>query len=109
MKKLLIALTLIMSSQVHSATITCTEINVQEVRVEGTRDDNHFFSNKLVIELDQSCGGKKHAHAALDHPAFDGFLSIILAAKASGSEVIISINTDNLPQISNQIAWVGIE
>ena len=95
--------------QVIAATTDCKNIAIQTVAVEGPRDDNHFFQNKLVLVLDKPCAGKTYVHAALTHPAFDGFLTTALTAKTTNTKVTVSVNTSNTTNLSNQIAYIAIK
>ncbi|WP_459780166.1 hypothetical protein [Photobacterium sp. R1] len=109
MKKFFLVLPLLFSSISMAETIDCEGITLDKVTVEGSRDDKHFFENKLVIKLIQSCGGKSYVHADLSHPAFNGFLSVALAAKAAERKVNISVNTSDTTELSNQVAYIGID
>ncbi len=107
MNKSLIALTCLVSLSATAATEDCHNIKLESVTVEGPRDDNHFFANKLVLKLDQECSGKSYAHADLSHPAFNGFLSVALAAKNSNLAVTVSVNSSKQTDLSNQIAYLS--
>lgn len=106
MKKLLVFITCVFCLPLNAATINCDNMKLDSVIVEGSRDDGHFFQNKLIIKLEGECNGKIYAHADLNHPAFNAFLAIALAAKASEKFVSISVNSNNVTPISNQIAII---
>lgn len=109
MKKVFTILLCVIPLTSIAATTDCHNIKLESVTVEGPRDDNHFFENKLVLKLDQECGGKNYVHADLNHPAFNGFLSIALTAKSSEKLVSISINSNSNTQLSNQIAYISLK
>ncbi len=109
MKKVFAVISCLISLPLNAATIDCHNMKLESVIVEGPRDDNHFFENKLIIKFDQECNGKSYVHADLTHPAFNGFLSIALAAKASEKLVSISVNSSNTTQLSNQIAYIALK
>lgn len=92
----------------QAATIECQGAFLKSVVVEGNRDDGHFFQNHLVLSLESECGEKKYAHVALAHPAFSGFLSVALAAKAAGKRVNIAVNTNDATAISYQLAYISL-
>lgn len=109
MKKILTVLSCIIPLTSIAATTDCHNVKLVSVTVEGHRDDNHFFENKLVLKLNKECDGKSYAHADLNHPAFNGFLSIALTAKSSEKLVSISINSNNKTSLSNQIAYISLK
>ncbi len=92
----------------QAATIECSSVELNSVVVEGNRDDGHFFQNHLILFLANECGEKKYAHVALEHPAFNGFLSIALAAKSAGKRVNIAVNTNDATAISYQLAYISL-
>ena len=101
-------ISLLISSFSMAETTNCTGITLVNVAVQVPRDDNHFFQNRLTIKLAQECAGKSRIHAKLDHPAFNGFLSLALTAKSSGKPVDIAVNTNQATSISNQIAYISL-
>ena len=109
MKKIFIFLSCLIPLTSIAATTDCHNVKLVGVTVEGPRDDNHFFENKLVLKLDKECDGKNYAIADLNHPAFNGFLSIALTAKSTGKPVSISVNSSSQTKLSNQIAWIGLK
>ncbi|WP_283130814.1 hypothetical protein [Enterovibrio norvegicus] len=106
-KILAIAAALISSSAI-AETVDCTNMGIVGVYVEGKRDDNFFFQNRMVIKYSKDCGGKRWSHTDIDNRAMSGFLSIALAAKASGKKVNIATNTSTQTQLSNQLAYIGL-
>lgn len=109
MSKILICILLITSYATFSATTDCADVSLLSVTVEGNRDDSHEFQNKLILEIDKPCAGKKYLHADLSHPAFDGFLSIALAAKSMNKRVNVSVNSSNVTSASIQIAYIYLK
>jgi hypothetical protein len=95
-------------SSAFAATVDCPAMSISSVAVEGPRDDQHIFQNKLIILFKSECASKRYVHADLDHPAFSGFLSIGLAAKAAGRRVDIAVNTNEQTGASNQLAYIAI-
>lgn len=91
-----------------AATTDCADVGLIGVTVEGNRDDSHEFQNKLILEIDKPCAGKKYLHADLSHPAFNGFLSIALAAKSMNKRVNVSVNSSNVTYASIQIAYINL-
>ena len=92
----------------QASTHDCKNVSIKHVYVEGPRDDNFEFQNKLIIQLDGNCYGRSYLHADLHHPAFDGFLAVALQAKAYNLRANVSINTSKSTSRSYQIAYVGI-
>ncbi|MCS4306778.1 hypothetical protein M2404_001103 [Rheinheimera pacifica] len=99
---------LLFHGNLYSATVDCANMVISSVTVEGPRDDQHVFQNKLLILFQSECASKRYVHASLDHPAFNGFLSIALAAKASNRKVHIGVNTNEQTGASNQLAHISI-
>ncbi len=87
-------------------TIDCKDLKIISVTVEGPRDDGFVFQNKLIIQLNGLCAGKQYMHADLNHPAFDGFLSVALTAKTLEKFVKVAVNTSSTTFASNQIAYI---
>lgn len=92
-----------------AATTECADVGLIGVTVEGNRDDSHEFQNKMILEIDKPCAGKKYLHADLSHPAFNGFLSIALAAKSMNKRVTVSVNSSNVTYASIQIAYIYLK
>jgi hypothetical protein len=108
LKTLVLFLFVFSSFSALSATVDCHNIKLDVVAVEGPRDDGHFFQNKLILKMNKQCSGKIYAHANLNHPAFNGFLSAALSAKATDQSVTVSVNTNNTTISSNQIAYIAL-
>ncbi|HEY0924138.1 hypothetical protein [Rheinheimera pacifica] len=106
--KILSVMLMIFHATSQSATVDCANMVINSVTVEGPRDDQHVFQNKLLILFQSECASKRYVHASLDHPAFNGFLSIALAAKASNRKVHIGVNTNEQTGASNQLAHISI-
>ncbi len=106
MRTLLLLSMLFVSHTIFAATTNCSEVRLIGVVVEGDRDDKHEFQNKLILEIDKPCAGKKYLHADLTHPAFNGFLSVALAAKSMDRLVTVSVNSSNVTSESIQLAYI---
>lgn len=109
MWKCLTVLACFVSCTCLAATTDCADVGLIGVIVEGNRDDSHEFQNKLILEIDKPCVGKKYLHADLSHPAFNGFLSIALAAKSMNKRVNVSVNSSNVTSASIQIAYIYLK
>ena len=107
-KIILVFFAAILSSNVSADTITCSNMEIDTVYLEGPRDDEFYLQNKLVIKLTGVCAGRSWVHIGISHPAMNGFLSIALSAKEQNRKVSIAVNTSNQNGTSNQLAFIGI-
>ncbi|WP_413163185.1 hypothetical protein [Aeromonas salmonicida] len=105
-----------MSCSTHAIAdvVHCNNLYVADVLVEGARDDKFILSNKLAIRVKDAsgsyvqCGGRDYLHLENTSPAYNGMLSIALAAHASKKTVQIAINTNSINSHSNQIAFIRV-
>lgn len=114
--KNLFALLLLIPAFAFAETVTCEDIYIETVTVEGDRDDGMEFANKLIITfkdqngLNYRCGGEKYSHLELDHIAAKPLLSLALSAQVTGREVIVLVNTnDKISTISNQLSAILVK
>ena len=114
MKKLLIFFTSIISLTTNAATLHCNNLVISDVWVEGDRDDNFAFQNKLIIRIKDEngvytqCGSKSYMHLENTSPAYSGMLSAALTAQTAKKKVEIAINTSNSTPLSNQLAFIRV-
>jgi hypothetical protein len=97
------------SGAAHAEVAQCKAVALKSVTVESNRDDNHEFNKKLILTLNGECGGKNFAHLDLGDPAFEGILSIALAAKAANRPINLAVNKSKATSLSYQIAYVELE
>ncbi|TDF34972.1 hypothetical protein EYS14_21570 [Alteromonadaceae bacterium M269] len=98
----------------YAATLHCNNLVISDVWVEGDRDDNFAFQNKLVIRIKDEngvytqCGSKSYMHLENTSPAYSGMLSAALTAQTAKKRVEIAINTNNPTSLSNQLAFIRV-
>lgn len=103
----LLALIISSSFNVHADTVVCNGIKIKHIYVEGDRDDNFYFQNKLAIEFNNECAGKLWGHLDLSNPIANQIISIALSAKALDKTINIGVNTSTQTALSNQLAYIG--
>jgi hypothetical protein len=106
---LVLAVAILVPVTARAEIAQCKGLTLKSVVVESTREDNHFFASKLILTLNGECGGKGYAHLELNDPAFNGILTIALAAKAANKPVNIAVNKSKATQLSFQIAYLELE
>ncbi|MFT4941825.1 MAG: hypothetical protein ACI88A_004896 [Paraglaciecola sp.] len=106
---MLVVISCLIPLQSIAAIEYCDNVKLETVVVEGPRDDNFYFQNKLLLKLDQECFGMDYVYAGLKHPALNGFIAIALAAKAADKPVRIAINTNTTTALSHQIAFIELQ
>lgn len=106
-KTILTVIFLLASLGCQAEVITCSNMDIQSVAAEGTRDDNFVAQSSLLIKLSANCAGKNYVFASLDDPAFNAFLSVALAAKSTEKKVEIAINTSKAISFANYIAYIA--
>jgi hypothetical protein len=81
------------------ATLTlCGTGTVEALAVQGSRDDNYAHEDKVTVTFadngsPMSCSGTTNFYIENTHASYASMLSILLAAKAIGSEVHVYINS----------------
>lgn len=100
----------------YADTVTCKELYIDHVSLQGDRDDGMGFSNHLILSfkdkngVEKECGDMPYAHLSLTHPAVNQLHSNALAAKMANAEVVILVNTSKkILTLSNQLSVVGIQ
>ena len=93
----------------------CYGVKIEEVAVEGARDDGFGFADHMVIKLNQKCGGQDWVHRPMSDPLMEHFLVVALAAKTSNAEVKVGVNTvpflkakQNEQWGANQLAYISL-
>ena len=95
------------SSFAMSDTTDCPNMNINKFFVEGKRDDAYVLESKLVVVFHEACDGKTIVYADLNNPAYPGFLSVVLSAKAMNQSVNIAVNSNNAITNANELAYIG--
>ena len=99
-------------------TVTCKDIYIKTVDVQGARDDGMAFGNNLVVSFkdgggsDYYCGGAKYAHLEMGSSLTiaNSLLSLALSAKVADLEVSVLVNTsDKISTLSNQLSVISIQ
>ena len=101
----------------NAALVTCDNVYISDVWVEGNRDDGFVLQNTMLIRIKDTggvytqCNGKDYFHLENTSQAFSGMLSIALTAQTTGKQVQISINTNQSTSnaYSYQIAYIRIK
>lgn len=86
--------------------IDCGFIAVKNLYVQSDRSDGGDHNNKLLVQLGQNdCPA--YGYVSNDEPAYDGILSMLLAAKMSDKTIRVVVNDG--PQLSGaaKIEWVN--
>ena len=116
MKKLIVLIISLFPIISLGDVVTCKNVIVSQVTVEGDRDDGFYFSNNMVLMLkDQSgnvvsCGDKQYVSLGLNHPAFSALLSVALTAQTTKQSVTVLVNTNSnvTTMLSNQLGAIVI-
>jgi hypothetical protein len=100
----------------YADTVTCKNLYLSVVSIQGDRDDNMGFANHLILsfkdknDVARECAGAPYVHLSLNHPAVGQLHANALAAKMANSEVFILVNTnEKISTLSNQLSVVGIQ
>jgi hypothetical protein len=115
-KFLICVLALSVTGFTYSDTVTCKNLYLKVVSIQGDRDDNMGFANHLILsfkdknDVVQRCAGAPYVHLSLNHQAVGQLHANALAAKMANSEVFILVNTnDKISALSNQLSAIGIQ
>jgi len=114
-KILILSLLATISTTTKAEFITCKNVKLSIVGVQGDRDDSHPFNNKLIIQLKNSsnatiqCGGKNYIHLDNTESAtYNSLLSIALSAYAAKLNVNVSVNTSSQTDDSNKLSVITL-
>ena len=94
--------------------ITCSDVYVERVSVQGDRDESHYFENKMILRLKgpsgeaMLCGNKEYITLSNTHPAYNGMLSIALTAFTTNKKISVSVNSSVGSSLSNQLSAITI-
>lgn len=100
--------------QSHAAWKSCAGLYVADVWVQGEREDNSFWANKLVLTFKDvngasvNCEGKPYAYIDNTSAAYNGMLSIAMAAYMADKEVKVAVNTATGSGDSNQLSYIKL-
>lgn len=85
----------------EAALLSCGKHKIETISVQGNRDDNHSHANSFMLTLtDMQCNNSPFLIMKNDHPAYQSMLSIAMAAKLSGAEVEVIVNTSKIVGVS---------
>ena len=103
--KLTIAYILLSTSlYTHSAYLDCGVVKLNEVMIQGDRDDGHPHANSLYLVIDSFCDGANGFYIKNTHPAYNGFVSLALTAYSTTKKINMAVNTSNKIDGSTQIS-----
>ncbi len=93
--------------------VTCEGVKISLVSIQADRDDDHIFSNKMIIRLKTqqgqqlTCGGKDYHHADITGSlSYASLMAAAIKAHSDNITVNVSINTSNTTSLSNQISVI---
>ncbi len=99
-KLLILGITVLSSSFAFGDIESCEEAPILTIMVNGDRGIE-AFGNKLIVALKDTtggslvCGDNGYFFMANTDPAFNGVLSLLLAAKAKNDKVKMYVNTSS--------------
>ena len=105
---------LVILPSANAALVDCGTHEIDLISVQGNRDDNYIHANKLILRLKDSgvsvsCNGKLNLFLSNSDPAFNGILSMLMAAKVANRKVEVFANSSVAVDVNTmQIAWVTI-
>lgn len=111
---LILGLFALIPSFSYAAVMDCGYNDVERVLVQGDREGTHSHEYKLIVHLtnngeDVFCStGANYVYIENTSSAYNGILSTILAAQASGRQIQVYVNTTVTAGNAVQIAWVAL-
>lgn len=110
LKLALVAVMCCLSLASHADLISCGSHEIDKLMTQGNRDDNHAHANSLVMTLkDTQCNGKPYLIIKNDHPAYQGTLSVALAAKLANKPVEVLVNSNVVISSATEISIIIIK
>lgn len=87
------------------AIMSCGTRTIEEVWVEGSRNDNHEHANSMLLKLSgNDCNNKPYVWLSREDDAFYSLLSIAISARSSGSQVKVFVNQDVTTSTASQLS-----
>jgi hypothetical protein len=77
----------------NAEVVGCGAHTINNIYVQGDRDDNSEHANKAIARLSAACNGSDLVYIEITHPAYKSLLSTLLTAYATGSTVNIYVNS----------------
>lgn len=109
-KLFLIICSLFISFGAMAGTINCGHVTLKTVYVQGDRDGG-FHANKMLIILGDDklsvCSNFSFAYLENTDAAYDGTLSMAMAAYLSGKKLRIQVENSPIQADARRIAWVN--
>ena len=101
MKRLLSFIILLSPFLSYGELLNCGYADVDRLIVQGDREGTHGHENTLLASLkkdgvDVMCSGKNYIYIENTDPAYQGMLSVLLAAQMSGKQVNVFVNTTEI-------------
>lgn len=95
----------LISTSIFADSLDCGVRELEQVMIQGDRDDGHIHANSLVIKLgDSTCNQRQYLYLKSNHPAYSGMVSIALAAKSSNQKLRVIVNTSQNLGSASQIS-----
>ena len=97
-----------------AAVIDCGSNDIERIMVHGDREGSHAHENKLIVHLTNNgenvfcSSGANYVYIENTSSAYNGILSTMLAAQASGKKIDVAINTTVTAGNAVQIAWITL-
>ena len=84
----------VMAGSAKADLLHCGVHSVKSIYIQGERDDNSPYANKILAQLDgQPCNGKSLVYIENNNPNAKAILSGLMAAYTGGTRVGIYVNT----------------
>ena len=87
-----------------AAVLSCGVNTIDNVYVQGNRDDNFEHANKAIAKLNVPCNGVDLVFIENTSPMYKSFLATLLTAFASGVQVSVYVNTSQTISNGTQIS-----
>jgi hypothetical protein len=111
MKYCLLILLGFFSTSAFSGAIDCGHSILKTVYVQGDRSDGSFHNNKLLIimgdEKNSACSDINFAYLENTDDAYDGVLSMAMAAFVAGKRLRVVVNDGPIQERARRIEWVN--
>ena len=101
-----------LASASFGGTIDCGYQTIKNLYVQGERSQPSFHGNKLLIIMGDDkkaeCSDTTFAYLDIDDPAFNGTLSMALAAYMASKKIRIVINDGPLVSNARRIEFINL-
>jgi hypothetical protein len=93
----------------YSSVVYCGARTINQMQVQGSRDDGHPHANKLFLMIDGApCNGQNIVYIENSNSNYKNFLATVTTAYVLGKKIDLYVNSNVTTSGATQISIIGL-